>query len=243
MKSTISVIIPTHNRAEFLMDVLESVYCQTRKPFEIIVVDDGSTDNTREAVSKSFKDVDYIHQKNSGPAAARNAGIARARGDVIVFLDDDDLLLPKAFELTVGRLESKIGFEIDIVSGLIMRVENIKKIHGKYTYKAIPPAWPERLIGSALIRKHLFDKVGLFDETLFLGEDIDWFMRAREKQVRFSFLPEITYLYRMHQNNLTKNKHESQRFILKVLKKSLTRRAKARAGEVSPLADVSDFHY
>ncbi len=68
-------------------------------------------------------------------------------------------------------------------------------------------------------------------------------MRAKEKQVRFFTLNEITYLYRMHQNNLTKNKHESQRFMLKVLKKSLTRRGKAKAGEVLPLTDLSDFHY
>ena len=243
MNSKVSVIIPTYNRAAFLLDVLESVHCQTKMPFEVIVVDDGSTDNTREALFNSVYKVHYIYQKNRGPAAARNAGIAVATGNIIAFLDDDDLLLPRALELAVGHLEKRSAFHVEIVFGLIMRVKNVKRVKGKFTYEEIPPVWPERLIGSAIIQKKVFDRVGLFDETLTLGQDIDWYMRAREKQVRFSFLREITYLYRIHKNNRTKNKHESQRFMLKVLKKSLTRREKVGAGIASPLAQLSDFLY
>lgn len=236
MSSKVSVIIPTYNRSAFLLDVLESVCRQTRKPYEVIVVDDGSTDNTRKALFNSGYKVNYIYQKNCGPAAARNAGIAKARGNVLAFLDDDDLLLPRALELAVGRLEDKICLEADIVSGLIMLVENVKKVNGKYTHKAIPPVWPERIIGSAVIAKKVFDRVGLFDETLSLGEDIDWFMRAREKQVRFFTLSEVTYLYRIHKTNRTKNTRDVQKSMLKVLRKSLARREKAKAGIASPLA-------
>ncbi len=103
MKSTVSVIIPTHNRAKFLMEALESVYSQTFKPFEIIVVDDGSTDNTRTALSKSEFNVKYVYQKNSGPAAARNRGISEAKGEWIAFLDADDAWLP-------GKLAMQLEF-------------------------------------------------------------------------------------------------------------------------------------
>ncbi|MGE5042400.1 MAG: glycosyltransferase family 2 protein [Candidatus Levyibacteriota bacterium] len=243
MKSKVSIIIPTHNRSQFLMDVLESVSNQTKKPFEVIVVDDGSTDNTREAMLNSGYRAHYIQQENSGPAAARNRGIAAARGNILAFLDDDDLLLPHALELAVRRLENRASFQVGIVFGLIMRIKNVKRVKDKIVYEEIPPVWPERMIGSAIIRKEVFNRVGLFDESLTLGQDIDWYMRAREKHIRFSFLNEITYLYRMHNNNRTNNKHESRKFMLKVLKKSLSRRERAGSGIAQPLLALSDFLY
>lgn len=242
MKSDISIIIPTYNRPKYLLDVLESVRQQTRKPYEVIVVDDGSTDNTRKILINSPYKIHYIYQKNCGPAAARNAGIMAAQGDVVAFLDDDDLLLPQALELAAQRLENMSILQVDIVFGLIMRVKNVKKVKRKFTYEQLPPVLTERMIGSSIIRKKVFDRVGLFDESLILGQDLDWYMRAREKHVSFSSIDQVTYLYRIHENNRTNNKYRTNKYLLKILKKSLTRREKEAEGIAPPLEEISDLH-
>ena len=244
MNSKVSIIIPTYNRAEFLLDALESVRQQSKKPFEIIVVDDGSTDHTRKVLFESTFKVNYIYQKNCGPAAARNKGVAVATGDVIAFLDDDDLLLPHALELCVGHLERKAAFGVDVVFGIVRRVENIKKVKGKLTYKRVLETWSDRILCCGVFRKKVFDRVGLFDQTLFFQEDDDWFLRAREKDTRFSLLlGQVTHLHRMHKSNITKNRPAANLFLLKAIKKSLARREKVGAGVALPIAQLSDFLY
>lgn len=244
MRSSVSIIIPTYNRAKFLVEALESVYSQTRKPLEIIVVDDGSTDNTRTALSESEFNVKYVYQKNSGPAAARNAGIAVAKGDVIAFLDDDDLLVPNALELCVGNLERKAASGVDVVFGIIRNVENIKKEQVGFTYKEKLPAWSDQILFCGVFKRNVFDKVGLFDQTLLLNEDTDWFLRAREKNICFSLIRDsVTHLHRIHKSNISKDKLGAKSFLLKAIKKSLARRENAGDGFASPLADLSDFLY
>ena len=179
MKSTVSVIIPTHNRAKFLIDALCSVDSQTMKPFEIIVVDDGSTDDTKKILSNSHFKVEYIYQKNGGPAAARNAGIARARGNIIAFLDDDDLLTPGALARCVKQLEEKQSFDVDVVLGIVTRVKGVKKNDNKYTYSKTLTNWSDRILCSGVFQKKVFDKVGLFDTSFLLQSDAEWFLRAR----------------------------------------------------------------
>lgn len=244
MKSKVSIIIPTYNRAKFLMDALESVRQQTSLPMEIIVVDDGSTDNTRKVLSESGLKVNYIFQKNRGPAAARNAGIAVAKGDVIAFLDDDDLLMPNALELCVGNLEKKAAFGVDVVLGIIRSVENVKRGQGGFTYKEILPAGSDQILFCGVFKRNVFDEVGFFDQTLLLNEDTDWFLRAREKNICFSLIRgSVTHLHRMHKGNISKDKLDAKSFLLKAIKKSLARRENAGDGFASPLADLSDFLY
>ncbi len=99
----VSVIIPTYNYAHFISEALESVRAQTYRNLEIIVVDDGSTDETRQVVAR-FPEARYLHQNNQGIAAARNTGMRASRGDYLVFLDADDRLLPSALEAGVNSL-------------------------------------------------------------------------------------------------------------------------------------------
>ncbi|MBP7832346.1 MAG: glycosyltransferase family 2 protein [Candidatus Levybacteria bacterium] len=244
MKSYVSIIIPTYNRAKFLMDALESVRQQTLPPLEIIVVDDGSSDDTRKVLSESGFKVNYIYQKNRGPAAARNAGIAVARGNVIAFLDDDDLLVPNALELCVGHLERKAAFGVDVVLGIVRSVENVKRAQVGFTYKKKLPVLSDRILFCGVFKRNVFEKVGLFDQTLILNEDTDWFLRAREKNICFSLIRgSVTHLHRMHKGNISRDKLGAKSFLLKAIKKSLARREKAGDGFASPLADLSDFLY
>src|SRR3982751_2380169 len=101
----VSVIIPVHNGAKYLRAALESVLAQTYSPFEVIVVDDGSVDDSG-VIAQSFNDVRYIHQANQGVAAARNHGIEAARGDFFAFLDQDDLWTPEKLTFEVDHLLS-----------------------------------------------------------------------------------------------------------------------------------------
>lgn len=243
MNPKVSIIIPTYNRARLLRDALESVRQQSSLPTEVIVVDDGSTDDTRNVLSESDIKVNYIFQKNSGPATARNAGILAARGNVLAFLDDDDILLPNALEILVEHLERSSVFGVDVVFGAIRRVKNVKRLQSGFVYKKILPTSSNRNLFCAVFQKKAFELVGLFDQTLLLQEDTDWFLRAREKGVRFSLLDQVTHLHRLHKNNITKNKVENEKFLLKAIKKSLSRREKAGIRIASPLADLSDLLY
>ncbi len=117
----VSVIIPTYNRADMLDEALRSVFAQTYKDFEVIVVDDGSTDHTRSVVDKYPHRVRYVHQENQGHALAKNTGIAAADGGYIAFLDDDDTWLPRKLELQMDVLENNP--DVDLVYGAGYRVQ------------------------------------------------------------------------------------------------------------------------
>ena len=101
---SISVIIPTFNRAELLKRALESVQCQTLLPYEVLVIDDGSTDHTKELVNSQFPKVRFFHQEQKGVSAARNRGIQLAKGNWIAFLDSDDEWLPNKLRVQVQEI-------------------------------------------------------------------------------------------------------------------------------------------
>jgi glycosyltransferase involved in cell wall biosynthesis len=111
LNTRISVVIPTYNSAAYLPAAIDSAFNQTLPPFEIVVIDDGSIDNTVEVLKPYEVRIRYIFQENKGPAAARNRGIAEANGDLIAFLDSDDVWLPEKLELQVPVLTEnpKIG--------------------------------------------------------------------------------------------------------------------------------------
>lgn len=108
-KPTVSVVIPTYNRAKYVTETIDSVLSQSYTDYEIIVVDDGSTDNTREALAPYMDRIRYIHQQNSGVSAARNRGIKAARGKWIAFLDSDDIWLPEKLAVQIKDISKYPG--------------------------------------------------------------------------------------------------------------------------------------
>jgi len=223
----VSVVIPVFNGERFLREAVQSVLDQKYSPVEIIIVDDGSTDGTAN-VARSFAEaVRYLHQPNQGPAAARNRGIEQAQGSLIACADADDLWPPGKLELQLPYLIRDPA--IEIVIGRIQQV-----LLGQAQAEEFgEPAFSVNL-GSAVIRKTVFERVGLFDESMRYSEDVDWFMRAREGGAAIMTIDAVTLFYRQHEENMTRGKSTSELNVLKALKRSLDRR-RQNAGVASSL--------
>jgi glycosyltransferase involved in cell wall biosynthesis len=234
----VSTIIPAYNSELFLADAVESIRQQAYDPMEIIIVDDGSTDKTRE-IANSFKGtVRYIYQENSGPASAHNAGLRMADGDLIAFLDADDLWAQNRLGPQIARLESDRS--VDIVLGLTQRMYLKRLLDSKFVFEASSIPWVALTFGSAIFRRHVFERIGFFDETMMFGEDVDWFMRAREQGIRMIFLKQVTLFYRVHRDNLTNDSVTRDRYFMKAIKKSLDRR-RQRDGSVSAFPKIHEL--
>jgi glycosyltransferase involved in cell wall biosynthesis len=181
-KPFVSVIIPTFNRFPMLCEAIESVLAQTNPDFELIVIDDGSIDETG-SVREIYRDrLHYIHQENRGASAARNLGAAEAGGNLICFLDSDDLWLPGKIEVQKSLMEEDpeilISYTEEIWYRRGVRVNPGKK-HAKFSGWIFEKCLPLCIISpsSVMIQKKLFERVGGFDESLPVCEDYDLWLR------------------------------------------------------------------
>ena len=182
IKPQVSVIIPTYNRSWIIKEAIDSVLAQDYKEFELIVVDDGSTDHTSDVLDSSRNVIKVLSQKNKGVSAARNRGIAEASGQFIAFLDSDDLWLPQ-------KLSAQIEFFNQTPNALICQTEEVwirnglrvnpKKRHKKLSGMIFKPSLELCLVSpsAVMIQRSLFDRVGEFDETLPACEDYDLWLR------------------------------------------------------------------
>jgi len=221
MKPRISVIIPTRNRSEFLGDAIASVLAQTVPAQEIIVVDDGSTDETQDLLGKFEGPIRCLYQSHAGPAAARNRGLAAVKGEYIGFLDDDDLWPPDKTGQQLAHLLANP--DVGMVLGHTQRVVQRPSASGKRDFEHYKK--PARLfsLGCGLYRRTLFETVGLFNDRMQFAEDDDWFMRCDELGVHLVFLPEVTQYYRFHESNMTWDRQSRQRFLLHLAKNRMDR--------------------
>jgi glycosyltransferase involved in cell wall biosynthesis len=213
----ISVVIPTFNSARFIRETVESVLAQTYRDREVIVVDDGSTDSTREVLEGFGKDVRCILQDNRGPSAARNRGVEAARGDWIAFLDADDLWDSRKLEVQMSFAAANPGIALlfsDEVEFDEHGVVRSSLIAGSRCYPAIVDQVPiqepvnklliENFIptSSVLVRRRCFDTSGLFDESLRVSEDRDLWTRIAARHP-IACLPEIVGRKRRHDTNIS----------------------------------------
>jgi len=220
----ISVIIPTFNRKETLKRAIQSVVMQSYTPYEIIVIDDGSDDGTKEWLKDNYPDVKYIYQMNSGVSSARNKGIKFARGDWIALLDSDDEWLPSKLKDQANEIELNPAAkflhtnEIWIRNGV--RVNQMKK-HKKYGGYIFEKCLDMCRISpsSVLIKKDIFDEIGMFDETLKVCEDYDlWLRFASKYPVHFLDQPLIKK-YGGHSDQLSKVDDGIESYRIRSLKK------------------------
>lgn len=192
----VSIIIPTYQRAYLIRETIDSVLAQTYQDFEIIVIDDGSTDGTGELVAEYQNRVRYIYQENRGPASARNIGIQAAYGEFIAFQDSDDLWLPEklALQMPLFARDPEIGMVYCDMS--YFRFDGPSARPSSFISHAPPVsgyALREMFVNgtpmhtpTAIVRRHCFDRVGLFDEELLAFEDQDlWFRIAEVFKVDF----------------------------------------------------------
>jgi glycosyltransferase involved in cell wall biosynthesis len=214
-RPTVSVVIATYNRAHFLRETIESVLSQRFQDFELIIVDDGSTDNTRELLRDYGSRLRAFHQENRGPSAARNRGIREARGKWIAIQDSDDLATPDHLEVLVNFLAENTDTRMVFANGAYLG----GKEHNRETI--IPKKKSERLaregiglvdlfeksivrLQASLISRECLEAVGGHDETLRICMDLDLAFRLF---MRFpvAYLDRIVFLYRKHEGNIGRN--------------------------------------
>jgi glycosyltransferase involved in cell wall biosynthesis len=222
----VSVIVPTYNRADRLERALNSIVSQTYQDFELIVVDDGSTDKTSQLM-KSFPKAQYFYiKKNSGVSKARNVGLAFAKGELICFLDSDDLWKEKKIQIQSLWLEnnkdSQICYTDEIWVRNGVRVNPMNR-HRKYSGDIFRHCLGLCIVSpsSVMIRAKLFDEIGNFDESLPACEDYDLWLRIASKYA-FHFIEEpLIIKYGGHSDQLSRKYWGMDRFRVVALKKLL----------------------
>jgi len=205
---TVSVIIATYNRDKFIGEAVQSILDQTYKDFEVIIVDDGSSDSTGEII-KNLKDsrIHYYYQDNKGRSNARNKALALARGKYITFLDSDDLYLPSKLEIQVNYMEKNPDIHMIYTSaycideiGNSLKHKYEAKTSGKI-YKDIAFFVPVTItLPTVMVRREVFEKAGLFDESMYRFEDTDMWRRI-SKHYQIGAISEFTCKLRTHSDN------------------------------------------
>jgi glycosyltransferase involved in cell wall biosynthesis len=178
----VSVILPTYNRAWILKEAIDSVLAQDFKDFELIVVDDGSTDDTGQILDSYDQDLMVLHQSNRGVSAARNRGIDAAAGRLIAFLDSDDLWLPRKLTTQVNFFNSNPAAVINQTEEIWIRNGirvNPRTRHHKFSGMIFEKSLALCLVSpsAVMMKRSLFEEVGLFDEDLPACEDYDLWLR------------------------------------------------------------------
>lgn len=218
----VSVVVPAHNAERYLGEALSSIFAQAVRPLEVIVVDDGSTDGTAEIAAAYEPQVRVIRQTNRGAGAARNAGIDAASGDLIAFLDADDLW-------TSGRLSTQLeaadSADVDLVFGHVEHFVSPELDEAEATRIFCPEgSAPGHLIGCMLGRAGTIRDVGPLREDLRVGEFLDWMSRCEDFGVRVSMVSETVLRRRLHSTNLGIRERAASGDYAVVLKAMLDRR-------------------
>lgn len=220
----ISVIIPVFNGEKFIAEALDSVLAQTLPAYEIIIIDDGSTDGSAQIIQNAYADkVKYIYQENSGVSVARNLGIQLAQGEFIAFIDQDDMYLPTKFK---NELELfKQNQDALIISGKWRYFFASEHLKNNFIYQEqIDKEQYGNFLGAYLFKKSLFELIGDFDAELDGNEDVDLFLRIKDKGIATIMSDKLSLLYRHHENNTSKTDgfaNNLQERMLKMLHKSL----------------------
>jgi glycosyltransferase involved in cell wall biosynthesis len=234
--SIVTVIIPAHNQARFLGQAIESALGQTHADLELIVVNDGSTDDTREVI-RAFADprLRYVEQENQGLSAARNAGLRGAWGRFVSFLDADDLFLPTKLADLLAALTADP--EADLAAGQALPIDEQGHRVG-HAFDRPLPADPADLlfgnplhVGSVLLRRAALDRVGAFDVSLRSYEDWDMWLRLARAGCRLRWVDRPVSLYRFHTHQMTRDGAQMTAASLAVLDKFFAESALPAAWE------------
>lgn len=199
-RNLVSVIIPVFNTEKYILNALDSVFSQDHQNIEVIVVNDCSTDNTLNLLKEYKKKIKIISlEKNKGQSFARNIGVKESKGDIIGFLDADDIWPENHISLGLKYLNNEGNY--DFVRGY---TKYFRFINGKK--EITNSVFMEMLVGASLYKKDIFDKVGFFDEDMKCGEDLDWFIRISESNLKEKRIEDTMLFYRRHENNMTNSK-------------------------------------
>jgi len=218
---TVSVVMPAFNAEKYISEALDSVSHQSFPAAEIIVVDDGSTDSTREIVER-YRRIRYVYQENAGVAAALNRGGLLALSDHIAFISADDVWQPDKLQLQKERLVESphalvFGHMMNFISPDLEPDEALK-------ISCPTDPMPAYSAGTLLTRAETFKKIGLFNPNFKVGEFLDWYGRAKELQIEVVMIDAVVSLRRLHNSNHSKTAIKNHKSYAPALKAILDRR-------------------
>ena len=219
----VTVVIPMYNARRYVADAIESVLGQVAKPAEVIVIDDGSTDASAEAVAPFGDAIRLVRQDNAGIGGARNRGVALASQTLLAFLDADDRWTPDKLACQTQSLEREPT--LDLVLGHVRQFASPDIESSVMAGIRVPEgAMPGYVAGTMLIRRSAFDRVGLFKVDCRVGEFVDWYLRAMESGLRVKVLADVVLWRRIHDANQGIRHRDAAADYHHILKASLDRR-------------------
>jgi len=225
----VSVVIPAYNVGHLIAQTLDSVFAQDYRNFEVFVVNDGSPDTPAiEAAIAPYRDrITYIAQENAGPSAARNAGVGRARGELIAFLDGDDIWFPNYLSDQVARARADRGMAVihadcevigdPTAAGMTSR--QLNRSGGEASFAAIVTERYTITTSGAVIRRDWWERAGGFDPGLRRSEDFDLWLRIAHAGGRFDGTPRVLFYYRRHDKSTSADLELMADAVLTVLDK------------------------
>jgi len=223
-KFNISVIFPIYNCKRYIGEAMESILSQTYPASEIIVIDDGSRDGSRDVI-KSFSSprIRYFYQTNKGIGGARNLGIKLSNGNYLTFLDQDDYWEPNKLQLQVDTFlkNPKIELLFTYVQQFISPELSEEETKNKVCPEQPMPGY---LAGTMMAKREAFHRAGLFPTDFRVGEFVDWYARAMEKGLKMELIPDVLYHRRIHTTNTVLKEINNRHDYLKVLRASIMRR-------------------
>ncbi len=237
----ISVIIPCHNHAQVVGEAVQSALDQTMPPHEVIVVDDGSTDDIDGSVQRYKDDITFIRQPRSGPSAARNAAARKATGEWLALLDADDLWLPQKLEHQAGAIQERAHSPFVYTDGWLIDGLDLPELRPEQAHfrSRTPPQGPRAyelflttpiLTSSVMIKKREFDQEGGFDQSFWMHEDADLFLRIMAQGHEVVFVPEPLMVQRCTPEGLGRDRDTYLASNIRMLQK-----ARQRFAELDPL--------
>lgn len=225
----ISTIIPVYNGEKYLAEAIQSILDQNHHPMEVIVVDDGSTDNSAQIAKDFGPPVHYYYQEQSGAGAARNYGVSFAKGDFLAFLDADDLWSTDKLATQIEAFV--VDPQLDMVFGHVKQFYSLDIADERREQLTIPTEnVPGYSTGAMLIKRAAFDKIGPFSTQWELVEMVDWYARAQDSGLTDLMLPQVVMERRVHKTNQGIYKREHRIEYVRLMKTILDRRRKEQIG-------------
>jgi glycosyltransferase involved in cell wall biosynthesis len=228
------------NGERYLAEAIESILNQTYRRLEIIVVDDGSTDETAAVAARYGDRIRYVRQDNGGAPTARNLGLSLVAGEFIAFLDSDDLWHPEKLQRQMACFQARADLDLCVTHLQRFWVPVLEAEQKRFQHHRYSEVLPGYVTVTLLARRTLFDSVGYFNTSRPVGDPMDWFLRAGEKGAVMELLPDVLVYARMHEKNLSvelgtrRMTPTMQNAILDVVKASLDRRRhQSETGPVS----------